>query len=135
MKLPEIYEISSGYISTPMNSELLVELISYDQYVSEHGITSWKEFTVTNYPIYPTTLVRMADLGIAFTWEYMLTEDFSYYAYNFPTEDKPSNLVLFKTGSKRKSFPRLPKKVYEEISKQSAANELLYKLGISNGTN
>lgn len=118
-----------------MNSELLVELISYDQYVSEHGITNWKEFAVTNYPIYPTTLVRMADLGLAFTWEYMLTEDFSYYAYNFPTEDKPSNLVLFKTGSKRKSFPRLPKKVYEEISKQSAANELLYKLGIKNGTN
>lgn len=133
--LPEISEINTGYISSPADMDTIRRIADFDEWVQQREDYNWEEYSIYTSYIYPYLLTELARLGIAFTWEYQLTEDFSYYAYNFPTEDNPVNLVQFKTGNKRKNFPRLSKKARKQIETTSAANELLYIMGIKNGSN
>lgn len=133
--LPEICSIECGYLSSPAQMDTLKNLTDFDEWVQAREDYGWEEYSNYTTFIYPYFLTEMAKLGIAFTWEYQHTEDFSYYAYNFPTEDKPVNLVQFKTGDKRKNFPRMSKKALSQIETTSAANELLYQMGIKNGSN
>lgn len=133
-KLPEIMQIDHGYLITPCSYDLVNALLGIDECYDDHP-WGWAEYAIwSSEHIYPSQLVHLANLGIAFGWEYVCTEDFSYYAYNFPTEDSKNNLVTFKTG-KHKSLPRLTKKLRKQLEGTSAANELLYKLGHNNGTN
>ena len=133
--LPEVYAVDNGYISSPISIELLSRLVRYDDCVEVREDYRWIEYVINNSYIYPQFLTELAKAGIAFTWEFQHTEDFSYYAYNFPTEENPVNLTYFKTGDKRKGFPRMSKKKLNLIESTSAANELLYQLGIKNGSN
>lgn len=133
--LPEISQVETGYISSPASMDTLKAITDFDEWVQQHESYNWDEYSIYSSYIYPYLLTELARLGIAFTWEYQLTEDFSYYAYNFPTEDNPVNLVYFQTGNRRKNFPRLSKKVRQQIESTSAANELLYTMGIKNGSN
>lgn len=133
--LPEIYRVENGYLSSPANMDLLKVGTNFDEWVQEREDYEWDEYAIGTLQVYPDFLDILANAGIAFTWEYQCTEDFSYYAYNFPTEDSPVNLVQFKTGDKRKGFPRMSKKKLNIIESTSAANELLFQLGIENGSN
>ena len=133
--LPEIYQTESGYISSPASMDIIKNFTDFDEWVQEREDYDWGEYVISSSSVYPHYLTELAKAGIAFTWEYEATEDFSYYAYNFPTEDKPINLVHFKTGDKRKNFPRMSKKNLRVIESTSAANELLITLGIENGLN
>lgn len=133
--LPEIYAVENGYLSSPADEDLLKSVTEFDEWVQEREDYAWDEYVINSIYIYPDFLSRLANAGIAFTWQYECTEDFSYYAYNFPTEDSPVNLVHFKTGDKRKGFPRMSKKKLNIIESTSAANELLFQLGIENGSN
>ena len=133
--LPEIYAVENGYLSSPADEDLLKSVTEFDEWVQEREDYMWDEYVINSIYIYPDFLSSLANAGIAFTWQYQCTEDFSYYAYNFPTEDSPVNLVQFKTGDKRKGFPRMSKKKLNIIESTSAANELLFQLGIENGSN
>ena len=133
--LPEIYAVENGYLSSPADEDLLKSVTEFDEWVQEREDYVWDEYVINSIYIYPDFLSSLAKAGIAFTWQYECTEDFSYYAYNFPTEDSPVNLVQFKTGEKRKGFPRMSKKKLNIIESTSAANELLFQLGIENGSN
>lgn len=132
--LPEVLQINNGYLITPCSYDMVNALLGIDECYGDHS-WGWAEYAIwSSEYIYPYQLDHLANLGITFGWEYVCTEDFSYYAYNFPTEDSKNNLVTFKTG-KRKGLPRLTKKLRKQLEDTSAANELLYKLGLNNGTN
>lgn len=133
--IENVHDINCGYLATPMQMDNVKELTNFDEWCQEHEHTGWDEYSITSSFLYPGFLSTLISLGIAFTWEYQFTEDFSYYAYNFPTEDNFQNFGEFKTGDKRKNFPRLSKKTLNQIESTSAANELLYQMGIKNGTN
>lgn len=133
--LPHIPDENIAIIGSPASMDTMQAMTDYDEWVNTRDDYGWDEYSMYESYIYPYLLTEMAKAGIAFTWEYRLTEDFSYYAYNFPTEDNPVNLVHFKTGDKRKNFPRLSKKARQQIESTSAANELLYNMGIKNGSN
>lgn len=128
-------DINCGYLATPMQMDNVKELTDFDEWCQEHEHTGWDEYSISSSYVYPEILNTLIHLGLAFTWEYQFTEDFSYYAYNFPTEDNFQNFGTFRTGDKRKNFPRLSKKKLNQIESTSAANELLYQMGIKNGTN
>ena len=130
-----VSDINCGYLATPMQMDNVKELTDFDDWCQEHEHTGWDEYSISSSDVYPVILNTLIRLGLAFTWEYQFTEDFSYYAYNFPTEDNFQNFGTFKTGDKRKNFPRLSKKTLNQIESTSAANELLYQMGIKNGTN
>lgn len=130
---PEIYQIECGYLSTPADMDLVKNMTNFDEWVQEHSVTGWSEYSISGTDCYPIFLTQLVKMGIAFAWTYEHTEDFSYFAYNFPTEDKPVNYEFFHTG-RRKGFARMSKKYRNQIETTSAANELLYQLGIKNGT-
>lgn len=129
----DVISVNSGFLITDLNISTVKAIQHYDDTHEDHP-WGWTEYQYYNCDIYPRFLNQFADLGFAFGWEYVLTEDFSYYAYNFPTPNNPNNLVQFRTG-KRKQLPRLTKKFKEELEDLSATNELLYTLGKSNGSN
>ena len=125
--LPEVIQINNGYLITPCSYDLINALLGVDEKYEDHP-WNWPEYAIwSTAQIYPKQLKHLADLVIAFGWEFVCTEDFSYYAYNFPTEDSKNNLITFKTG-KRKDLPHLTKKLRKQLEGTSAANELLYKL-------
>lgn len=131
--LPDPIPIGHGYLITPLSQQTVEMHFSFNEIYGDHAY-KWPEYAIWDMDsIYPRELKILAEKGLAFLWEYICTEDFSYFAYNFPTEDKPNNLTFFKTG-KRKCAPKLSKKLRLQIEKTSAANELLYHLGIDNGT-
>ena len=132
--LPDVYQNECGYLSTPADMDLIKRLTEFDEWVQEHSVTGWDEYSVTGTDVYPYFLTLLIRAGIAFAWTYESTEDFAYFAYNFPTEDKPQNYEIFRTG-KRKGFARMSKKLRKQIESTSAANELLYTMGIKNGSN
>lgn len=133
-KLPQVIQIDHGYLITPCSYDLVNALLGIDKCYDDHA-WGWDEYAIwSSEHIYPNQLEYLAKLGIAFGWEFVCTEDFSYFAYNFPTEESKNNLITFKTG-RRKGLPRLPKKLRKQLEGPSAANELLYKLGHNNGTN
>lgn len=126
--LQEIVVVNNGYLATPVEEESLIQLgAMYDDVIENHDY-NWPEYAAWDANVYPDFLVMMAEHGLAFMWEYVLTEDFSYFAYNFPTEESPNNLVHFRTG-KRKKKPRVSKKLLKQYESTSAANELLFRLG------
>lgn len=132
--LKYIHEIVTGYLSTPVDMDTVKEITNFDDWVQTNETYGWDEYSVGN-GIYPEFLILLADKGLAFHWEYQLTEDFSYYAYNFPTEESKNNLFAFKTGDKHR-LPRISKKRLRSIESTSAANELvLLTLGNKNGSN
>ena len=131
--LHNVTQICSGYLATPFNSSHLRNFIYHDDLHDDHA-SGWPEYSLWQSDVYPPLLNTLADMGIPFIWEFVLTEDFSYFAYNFPTDDKPNNLVHYKTG-KRKRAPHLTKKMKAELEIINAANTLLYELGIKNGSN
>ena len=132
--LPDVYQVERGYLCTPADMDLVESLTDFDTYIDPHTRTGWSEYSISAEEMYPYFLTQLAKAGIAFGWEYQHTEDMSYFAYNFPTEDNFQNFGTFKTGDKRKNFPRLSKKTLNQIESTSAANELLYQMGIKNGT-
>ena len=85
--LPEIYQTESGYISSPASMDIIKNFTGFDEWVQEREDYDWGEYVISSSSVYPHYLTELAKAGIAFTWEYESTEDFSYYAYNFPTED------------------------------------------------
>lgn len=134
--IPAISENGTGYLSTPVTGMALRGVMNWDEKLPDREDTSWPEYSIYQSYAYPEALNELVKLGIAFTWEYEITEDFSYYAYNFPTESNPHNYGIFKTGDKRKKFPRLSNKQIKAIESTSAANWLLYTIGVKpNGTN
>lgn len=132
----QVITINHGYLVTPVKPETLNHFsdIHSDDIHEDHD-WGWPEYSYWHEEdvVYPAMLKRLANAGLVFGWEFACTEDFSYYAYNFPTEESKNNLVYFKTG-KRKSLPHLSKKnrkIYEDIS---IVNELLLRLGVPNGS-
>ena len=132
--LPEPHQVECGYLASPASMDNIKVLADFDEWVQAREDYDWEEYSIATDYYYPWFLPLIARKGIAFTWQYQLSEDFSYYAYFFPTEDGEQNIVYFKTGDKRKSFPFLTKRKLNQIETTSAANELLYQLGIKNGT-
>lgn len=134
-RVEDISNISNGYLVTPMNKDRLRTLIStgIDDTHDDHEY-GWPDHSMWGSDIYPEWINNLADEGIAFIWEFTMTEDFSYFAYNFPTEKVRNNLVAFHTNGKQKKPPYLSKKKREEIETISAVNELLLiTLGKQNG--
>ena len=125
---------SSGYLITPMARERLTEFMGIDSDYDAHE-WPWREYSTWHTDIYPNFLALLADLGIAFGWEFVLTEHFSYYAYNFPTPEKKNNLICYSSKSKH-SLPRMTKKLRLQLETESSINELLLSIGIKpDGTN
>lgn len=126
--------VGKAYIVTPASYDLLRGLFILGDQYGDHPF-SWNEYQADNVVrVVPPAVHRMAKLGLAFIWEYVLTSHDSYFAYNFPTEDSPNNLIIYKSNSRRHG-PKLSKKKRLETEKTSAANELLFKLGLQNGKN
>lgn len=125
---------NAGYLITPMSKERLSEYMSIDADYDDHE-WPWREYATWHTDIYPNFLALLADLGIAFGWEFVLTEHFSYYAYNFPTPEKKNNLICYSSKSKH-SLPRMTKKLRLQLETESSINELLLSIGIKpDGTN
>lgn len=133
----DVVHIGQAYIVSPMSYDLLKSFFTLGEKYEDHPFL-WDEYHVEDREsmgtVIPLTLQRVAELGLAFIWEYALTSHDSYFAYNFPTEDSPNNLTVYKSNSRRHG-PRLSKKMRLEVEKTSAANELLLKLGLQNGKN
>lgn len=134
-RVEHVTQVMQGYLATPMNMDIL-RLFTYrpDDIHDDHPY-GWSEYAYWGGDTYPEWLNEMATAGIAFSWEFDCTEDFHYGAYNFPTEDSPNNLVIWDSTMKRRAKPRKSKKFIKQVSDISAANELLYQLGIKNGSN
>lgn len=134
---PHIEVINNSYLTTSLDRQV-VDIFFCTSDTHEDSPIGWPEYICearsSDWLIYPRELVTLADMGIAFVWEYAMTSDLSYVAYNFPTEDSNNTLKWYKTNSKR-GLPRMTKKMRLELENITAANELLYKLGIKNGTN
>ena len=125
---------NAGYLITPMRKARLSEYMHIDADYDDHE-WPWREYATWNTDIYPNLLALLADLGIAFGWEFVLTEHFSYYAYNFPTPEKKNNLICYSSKSKH-SLPRMTKKLRLQLETESSINELLLSIGIKpDGTN
>lgn len=125
---------NSGYLITPMSKARLSEYMDIEQDYYDHEWL-WTEYATWNSDIYPEFLGLLADHGIAFGWEFVLTEHFSYYAYNFPTPEKKNNLICYSSMSKH-SLPRMTKKLRLQLETESSINELLLSIGIKpDGTN
>ena len=125
---------NAGYLLTPMAEERLSEYMDIDADYDDHE-WPWREYATWDTTIYPNFLALLADLGIAFGWEFVLTEHFSYYAYNFPTPEKKNNLICYSSKSKH-SLPRMTKKLRLQLETESSINELLLSIGIKpDGTN
>ena len=125
---------SAGYLITPMAIERLSEYMDIDADYDDHE-WPWTEYATWNSAVYPEFLGLLADHGIAFGWEFVLTEHFSYYAYNFPTPEKKNNLICYSSKSKD-SLPRMTKKLRLQLETESSINELLLSIGIKpDGTN
>lgn len=125
-----------GYLITPMSKARLSEYMDIDpEYIYDDHDWLWKEYATWDTDIYPNFLGLLADHGIAFGWEFALTEHFSYYAYNFPTPEKKNNLICYSSKSKH-SLPRMTKKLRLQLETESSINELLLSIGIKpDGTN
>lgn len=125
---------NAGYLITPMNEARLAEYMDIDQDYDDHNWL-WREYATWHTDIYPDFLKLLAEQGIAFGWEFVLTEHFSYYAYNFPTPEKKNNLICYSSKSKH-SLPRMTKKLRLQLETESSINELLLSIGIKpDGTN
>ena len=125
---------NAGYLVTPMAIERLSEYMDIDADFNDHA-WPWTEYATWNSAVYPEFLGLLADHGIAFGWEFVLTEHFSYYAYNFPTPEKKNNLICYSSKSKD-SLPRMTKKLRLQLETESSINELLLSIGIKpDGTN
>lgn len=133
--LPYVYLIQRGFLNTPVNMDIIKDMTDFDEWTQEHTRTHWDEYSISCEEVYPSFLSKLAKLGLAFGWEYEHTEGMYHFAYNFPTEDKPTNLVHYSSVGRRKTLPYLTRKMRDQIETTSAANELLYILGIKNGTN
>lgn len=130
----DVCDIVCGYLATPVDMDIIKELTDFDERSGNRCDTGWDEYTISG-SIYPIFLEQLVKMGVAFIWDFYLTEDFKYSAYNFPTEDNHQNYGSFKTGDRRKNVPRLSKKLLKQVESTSAANELLYTMGIKNGSN
>ena len=119
---------NTGYLITPMHLTRLTNYMDIDDQYSDHEWL-WTEYASWNSDIYPEFLGLLADHGIAFGWEFVLTEHFSYYAYNFPTAEKKNNLICYSSMSKH-SLPRMTKKLRLQLETESSINELLLSIGI-----
>ena len=125
---------NAGYLITPMAVERLSEYMDIDADFNGHA-WPWTEYATWDSAVYPEFLGLLADHGIAFGWEFVLTEHFSYYAYNFPTPEKKNNLICYSSKSKD-SLPRMTKKLRLQLETESSINELLLSIGIKpDGTN
>ena len=125
---------NAGYLITPMAKERLSMYMHIDADYDDHE-WPWREYATWHADICPNFLALLADLGIAFGWEFVLTEHFSYYAYNFPTPEKKNNLICYSSKSKD-SLPRMTKKLRLQLETESSINELLLSIGIKpDGTN
>lgn len=125
---------NSGYLITPMVKAHLSAYMDIEEDYDDHDWL-WTEYATWNSDIYPDFLGLLADHGIAFGWEFVLTEHFSYYAYNFPTSEKKNNLICYSSNSKQ-SLPRMTKKLRLQLETESSINELLLSIGIKpDGTN
>ena len=125
---------NAGYLITPMAVERLSEYMDIDADFNDHA-WPWTEYATWDSAVYPEFLGLLADHGIAFGWEFVLTEHFSYYAYNFPTPEKKNNLICYSSKSKD-SLPRMTKKLRLQLETESSINELLLSIGIKpDGTN
>lgn len=137
MDYRKVEHIGRGYIATPISRDILKAFLILDENLGDHSL-GWPDYSVAVYTSYervmPEAIYEMANRGLAFFWDFTLTTHDSYIAYNFPTEDSPNNLKVYKSNSRR-YIPRLSKSKRLEIEKTSAANELLIKLGIQNGKN
>lgn len=137
MDYSDVDHIGKAYIATPLSMETLKSFLIIDVCLADHSI-GWTDYSIDDASledrVIPDAVYSMANKGLAFFWDFTLTTHDSYIAYNFPTEDCSNNLKIYKSNSRR-YIPKLSKKKRLEIEKTSAANELLYKLGIKNGTN
>lgn len=131
----DVHQAEVGFLWSPVGSTLIKNITPAEPLNSPTVVYGWYPYVVYDSSIYPLFLTKLVKLGIAFIWEYECTEDFYYYAYNFPTEENPNNYSYFKTGDRRKKIPHLFKKKLAEVESYSAAQELLYHLGIKNGSN
>lgn len=135
LDLPYIHNVNCGYISTPVSEEVVTKFVGYDSCVQRREDTDWFEYSVTCSNTYPSFLNELFQAGIPFFWEFNFTEDFSYYAYFFPTEDNPTYHGIYSTTD-RKNKPKGLRKNLKAINTFAAASELLFKIGVNpNGTN
>ena len=133
-KFETVCQADTGHLWIPHREILNYLGIGYDDI--DEDSSYWIEFSLWNSDIYQNFLEQLADMGITFAWEYELTEDYSYFAYNFPTIDKPNNLVQYRKDGRTKRIPRITKAKVKELEEISAANWLLFTIGVkSNGTN
>lgn len=134
MELPHVSFINQGYLCTPVNPDVVNEIQNFNDRHFDHDC-GWSEYAYWEFScVYPEFLNDYVRQGFPFIWEFAATEDLSYFAYYFPTEDSKTNKGFYKTG-RRKGPPKLSKKLRLECEKTSAANELLYTLGHKNGFN
>lgn len=132
---PDVHEINSGYLASPVLMDTFKSITNFDECTTKREDTGWDEYVIScSYP-YPDFLKVLYELGIPFQWEYQFTEDFSYYAYFFPTEDDPTYHGFYSTTD-RKNKPKGLRKKLNAINTFAAASELLFKIGVNpNGTN
>ncbi|WAW11637.1 hypothetical protein nACB1_060 [Acinetobacter phage nACB1] len=127
--LPHVQLVNSGYLVTPMNANRVKPFTLFDDTLPDHS-WGWPEYALWDSDVYPDFLSDLANKGIAFGWEFAVTEDISYFAYNFPTKESKNNLVWFNSTGRRKSLPRMTKKLRLELETESSINELLFTIGI-----
>ena len=135
MSTEQIIVVNNGYLITPAKRETLKELGTgyWNDTHLDHS-WGWPEYAFWNLDyVFPSFLDNLAKAGIAFGWECICTEDFSYYAYNFPTEDSKNNMVIYRTG-RRKGLPFLSVKNRKIHEGNSVVNEFLDRLGVPNGS-
>lgn len=123
----------NSYLCTPLTENQLVAYFDVDGVDNMEGHDyGWNDYRVDvdDWSCYPDFLDKLVEAGIAFTWEYLCTEDMSYFAYNFPTEGKPQNYGTFNSRTKRKNFPRMSKKALKHTEQETYNNLLLLNIGI-----
>ena len=129
----DVPQINNGYLTTPVHYDSLRMYCTPDDTHDDH-YTGWPDYTYWSCEVYPPWLNDLANTGIPFLWEFTITEDFSYFAYNFPTDDQANCLKSFRTG-KRKRLPHVSVKLRKELEVLNATNTLLLQLGFKHGSN
>lgn len=129
----DVTQINNGYLITPFDYQTLRDYCYVNNTHNDHP-TGWPEYSYWSCDTYPSWLNDLANAGIPFLWEFTLTEDFSYFAYNFPTDDQANCLKSFKTG-RRKRLPHVSVKFRKELEVLNATNTLLLQLGFKHGSN
>lgn len=128
--------INAGFLQSPLDSTLL--LVEYGLHTCDvkpsELFNGWFDHNIGEQEeLFIPALISLASDGIPFAYEYFLTEDVVYLAYNFPTYEKNDCIEYIMSRDRKKNFPRVSNKRVTELTTIFYKNRLLKKLGVSDG--